>query len=67
MEWLPFKNIIDYNKLCISLHISQIDNLEQILYSINEEKYNQMLDYYQEIKHLFKLEGMCEQIIQEIN
>lgn len=66
IEWLPFKNLIDYKKLCISLHISEITNLESILESITEENYNKMLEYYQEIKYLFELEGMSTQIIKEI-
>jgi hypothetical protein len=65
VEWLPFKEIIDYSKLCISLHISQIVDLERTLNSVTEEKYNKMLDYYQEIKHLFELEGMTQQIIKK--
>ena len=67
IEWLPFKNIIDYNKLCISIHISQINNLEKKLESVTEEEYNNMFNYYNEIKHLFELEGMSNQIIKEIN
>ena len=67
IEWLPFKNIINYDKLCISIHISQINNLEQKLESITEEEYNNMFNYYNEIKHLFELEGMSNQIIKEIN
>ena len=66
-EWLPFKNIIDYNRLCISLHISQINNLEKKLESITENDYNKMFEYYNEIKYLFELEGMTNQIIKEIN
>jgi hypothetical protein len=64
-EWLPFKNKINYNKLCISIHISQINELERILLSIDEELYNNMFEYYHNIKHLFELEGMSTQIIQE--
>ena len=67
IEWLPFKNIIDYNRLCISLHISQISSLEQKLESITENDYNKMFEYYNEISHLFELEGMTNQIIKEIN
>jgi len=67
IDWLPFKNLIDYNKLCVNIHISQINNLEQILESITEDKYNNMMNYYYEIKHLFELEGMSNQIIKEIN
>lgn len=64
-EWLPFKNIIDYNKLCISMHISKIHELENKLLSINEEQYNKMFEYYNSIKHLFQLEGMSNKIIKE--
>jgi hypothetical protein len=67
IEWLPFKNVIDYSRLCISLHISQINSLEQKLESITENDYNKMFDYYNEIKDLFELEGMTNQIIKEIN
>jgi hypothetical protein len=67
IEWLPFKNLIDYSRLCISLHISQINSLEQTLESITEDNYNKMFEYYNEIKHLFELEGMSKQIIKEIN
>ena len=67
IEWLPFKNVIDYSRLCISLHISQINSLEQKLESITEDDYNKMFEYYNEIKHLFELEGMSNQIIKEIN
>lgn len=67
VEWLPFQNIIDYSKLCISMHISQIHSLESILVSITEEQYNLMFAYYHEIKYLFELEGMSNQIINEIN
>lgn len=65
VNWLPFQNIIDYNKLCIVLNVSEIDSLESKLLSINEEQYKNMLTYYDEIKYLFELKGMTEQIIRE--
>jgi hypothetical protein len=65
IEWLPFKDLIDYKRLCISMHISQVDDLEKILNSITEDDYNKMLEYYEEIKHLFELEGMSNKIIKE--
>lgn len=65
IEWLPFQDIIDYKKLCISMHISKIGELESRLLSITEEEYNQMLNYYQEIKYLFELQGMSKQIIKK--
>jgi hypothetical protein len=65
--WLPFKNIIDYKKLCINIHISEINNLENILLSIDEIQYNNMFEYYNKIKYLFELEGMSNEIINSIN
>jgi hypothetical protein len=65
IEWLPFKNIIDYNSLCITIHVSEIHSLENILLSITEDEYNKKFEYYHKIKHLFNLEEMCNQIIQE--
>jgi hypothetical protein len=65
IEWLPFKSVIDYNKLCVSMHISQINKLEERLISITQEEYNSMFTYYETVKHLFELEGMSNQIIHE--
>jgi hypothetical protein len=65
VEWLPFKNLIDYDKLCVSIHISQINKLEARLLSITQEEYNSMFTYYETVKHLFDLEGMSNQIIHE--
>jgi hypothetical protein len=65
IEWLPYKDKINYSKFCISIHISQVDQLPQILREIKEEKYNEMLQEYQKIKHVFTLEFMCQYIIQK--
>lgn len=62
IEWLPFKHKIEYSKLCISIPINNIDKLESILSSITEEEYNNMLSYYETIRYLFGLEGMCREI-----
>tara|TARA_B100000424_G_scaffold271728_1_gene276286 strand:+ start:14247 stop:15881 length:1635 start_codon:yes stop_codon:yes gene_type:complete len=65
-KWLPFQNIIDYDKLCIVIKISEINTLEDKLKNITEEEYNAMWKYYETIKHLFELEGMTKQILSEI-
>ncbi len=67
INWLPFQNKIDYKKLCIVIHISELKDLYSKLLSIDECQYNKMFTYYEEIKYLFTLEGMTTQIIQEIN
>jgi hypothetical protein len=64
VNWLPFQDIIDYNRLCVNIHISKINELENILLSIDETKYNNMFGYYNEIKYLFTVEGLTEQIIK---
>ena len=67
IEWLPYKNIIDYDAFCISINISEINNLYKILSSINENTYNKMLQEYEKIKKMFELEGMSEFIINNVN
>ena len=63
-NWLPFKDEINYDKLCISLHVSQLNKLESILTSITEEQYNKILEYYDTIKHLYTVEGLYDKLIK---
>jgi Exostosin family len=56
IEWLPYKSIIDYSKICISINIRDIHTLESQLLSIDEEKYNIMMTEYTKIKHMFEPE-----------
>lgn len=65
-NWLPFQDTIEYNKLCIVIHISEINNLESILKNIDETQYYNMWIYYNKIKYLFELEGMTNYIIQSL-
>lgn len=66
INWLPFQDTIDYSKLCIVIHISQINELEPILLNIDECQYNNMWGYYNTIQSLFELEGMSNKIIQSL-
>lgn len=65
IEWLPYKDEIDYNKICITINISEINNLENMLLNINKDKYNTMINEYNKIKHKFELDYMCEYIIRK--
>ena len=56
-EWLPFREIIDYSKICISLNIKDIDKLEAIIKNITEKEYEKMYSDYLKVEHLFNLEG----------
>jgi hypothetical protein len=62
--WLPFQDIIDYSRLCVVIHISEIASLESRLRAVSEEEYASMLAYYDEIRYLFELEGMSQEIIK---
>lgn len=66
-DWLPFKDRIDYTKLCVSININEIDTLDTILRGISKEQYNNMIEYYKTVKHLFTYEGMCEEIVNIVN
>jgi hypothetical protein len=66
INWLPFQDTIDYSKLCIVIHISQINDLETILLNIDEQQYKAMWNYYNTIRSLFELEGMSQKIIQSL-
>lgn len=65
-NWLPFQDKIKYNEFSVVLQIKQISALEEKLLSITEEKYNQMLEAYKRYEHLFTLEGMSEEILQNL-
>ena len=65
-NWLPFQDVISYPKFCIVLHVSQLGVLEEKLNSITQEKYDEMLQEYEKIKHYFTLEGMSEEILKRL-
>ena len=67
IEWLPYKEYIDYSTFSISIHSNDINKTHDILSSISKEKYNNMLEEIKKIKHYFTLEGMCEYIIKYLN
>ena len=66
IEWLPYKDDINYDKFSISINFSELDSLENTLLNIDEETYNSMLSEYEKVKHYFTLEGMTNYIIKKI-
>ena len=66
IEWLPYKEFINYDDICISIHESQIDQLDTILSEINEQRYNSMIENYIRLSHYFTLEGMSNYILSKI-
>jgi uncharacterized membrane protein len=62
---IPFSDVIDWNQLAILVEYKDINNIDNILKSINDEKYRKMLNYIKEIYHKhFNLDGMCNSIIR---
>jgi len=64
INWLPFQDIIEYSRLCIVIHVSDLHLLENMLLNVTENIYEDMWKYYYTINHLFELNGMTEQIIK---
>lgn len=62
VEWLPYKDILQYNEFCISIHISELSTLQEKLDAITAEKYATMLQKYNEVKDYFTLFGMSRYI-----
>jgi Exostosin family len=65
VEWLPYKEHLDYQKFCISIHESQIEELPAILEKIDETKYQEMQREYEKIKSMFDLDYMAEYITKK--
>jgi len=65
--YLPFSDEIDYNSFSIIIHIDQIENLKNILTSIDLEKRNKMLEIGHKIyKNYFTLEKTCQHILKHV-
>jgi len=66
IEWLPYKDILDYSKFSISIQEKNIGKTYDILKSISNETYVSMLDEIKRVRHWFTLEGMSEYIFTRI-
>jgi hypothetical protein len=57
--------VIDWNKICVLVHVSEIDRLDEILKSISDEDYKEMLSAIEVIySNFFNLESSFEYILQ---
>ena len=66
IEWLPYKDVLDYSKFAVSIHDKDISRTGEILKSITNEKYLSMLEEIRRVRHYFTLEGMSEYIVMRI-
>lgn len=62
IEWLPYKDVIDYSMFSVSISKKEIENTYEILHNISEEKYSDMVKNLQEVRSWFTLDGMAKYI-----
>jgi hypothetical protein len=67
IEWLPYKDKIDYSKFTVSIHDNNINRTSEVLKSITNEQYNNMVNEMNRVSHYFTLEGMSEYILEYIS
>lgn len=65
-EWLPYKEYINYSDFAVSIHKSDILNTYNILSSISEDNYSQMIKNIDLYSKWFTLEGMSRYIISKV-
>ena len=66
IEWLPYKDILDYSAFSISISQRDLPQLYHRLRSISEDTYRNMQQELLRVRHHFTLEGMAEYIVRRI-
>lgn len=66
VEWLPYKDCVDYSTFAVSINKKDLPRLESILRSISEEKGRKMVEMGKRMAHYFTLEGMCEYLVEAL-
>jgi hypothetical protein len=66
VEWLPYKDILDYSKFAVSIHTSNIPKTVEILNAITEEQYKSMIEELKRVREYFTLEGMSKYIVNHL-
>jgi hypothetical protein len=64
IEWLPYKDVIDYSKISVSIQKNDIASLYEKLCGITDEEYSCMKDALCMAKSYFTLEYLVEYIIK---
>ena len=66
IEWLPYREILDYSTFSISISKNELPRLYDILSSISTETYENMVCTMKKNRHWFTLEGMVDYIVKHI-
>jgi len=65
--FLPYRELLDWDQLCISCPISDIHSLHKRLQEITDPQYTAMLQNYQQFRSLFKMSGIFDYIISTLS
>lgn len=68
VEWLPYKGVrgVDNKRFCVSVHVSELGGLYDRLAAIGYEEYQAMVEEIRRVRPLFRLEGMMEWLVGEL-
>ena len=63
--WLPWTHELNWNDFCVMITEDKIENIHEILESIDDKTYQKMQDKIKEVyDNYFTLEGSCSKILQ---
>jgi putative CRISPR-associated protein (TIGR02620 family) len=66
-DWRPFRDDVNWDEFAVSIHISQINNIDSILSNIPNDKAKQMSKKAIEVyENLFSLESLSKLIIKKL-
>lgn len=67
-KWIPFEKEIDFEKACVMIHESNIDQIDHILTNISEDRIQEMKNYGDYIyKNYYEYSSLSKKIINIIN
>ena len=65
--FLPYTELLDWNKMVVLINIDEIDSLYNKLKTITDNQIIEMLDYYKVYEYLFTYEGMSNYVISNFS
>jgi hypothetical protein len=60
--WLPYRDLVDYDRLCVSVHVDELGELYDRLRAVSPAQIDDMRAYARYFERLFTLEGTAEWI-----
>ncbi len=66
VEWLPYKDELDYSTFSVSISSDQLPELYERLAAVTEEEYEQKREVLRRVRSYFTLEGMCEWLVRQL-